>query len=227
MLNFILVLILFYVLYFLYRKNRLRNLKDIQNKTVLITGGCYGVGKEIIKILLKNKCSIINIDIRKEEFSKLEEFSKGIGGNIYNYECDLSFTENIDITFDLIFKKFEKIDIVINNAGVTFNKNFDKTSEIMIEKTIQINLLAPMKICKKVIEKSTNNSCHIVNMCSIMSQITVRKTIEYISSKWGLFGFHESLRYEYYDNSKLNFTIICPYAINTGMFNGFKTPIPL
>jgi len=58
-----------------------------------------------------------------------------------------------------------------------------------------VNLLAPMILCKKYLSHSTNQKKHIINISSVMSQIVATSSIDYIASKWGLFGFHECLRY--------------------------------
>jgi short-subunit dehydrogenase len=182
----------------LYRTHKLKNQKTFNNNTiVLITGGCLGIGKEMIKMLIESyKCIIINIDIRESEFSELNKIAEENNSKLYNYYCDLSDKEEIENVFNQINEKFEKIDVLINNAGIAFNKKFNDLTDKMMTKTIEINLIAPMILCKKAIIKAGDNkNLHIVNISSIMSQIIATNSCDYISSKWGLFAFHESLRH--------------------------------
>ena len=91
--------------------------------------------------------------------------------------------------------------------------------------TIEINLLSPMKIIKAFIERKNkcpnNKPIHFVNLCSVMSHIISANSADYISSKWGLYGFVESVRSEYLYDDKYIFTTICPFAVDTGMFPNF------
>lgn len=225
---FIISLSSFYILYYFYKKYTYKlNLPNTfsKDKIILLTGGCLGIGKEVINILLTNKlfkCIIINIDIREQLFIEDESF------RLFNYKCDLTIKEEINTVLTDILSKFKKIDILINNAGIAFNKNFNDLEENYFTKTLEVNLIAPMILSKRLIKhnKTINNKLHIITISSVMSHLIADNSSDYITSKWGLYAFHECLRYDYYNNNNLNFTLICPFACNTGMFPGFKSPIP-
>ena len=220
------IFFIFTIFRFIIRKIRLSKY-NLVDKTFLITGGCQGIGKEIIKILvLQYKCKIINIDIRNDLFEELSQIDK-TGTQIINFKCDLSNLEDLSSTCKEIFKKFEKIDFLINNAGIANNTNFDDLKEEEITKLMNINLIAPMKLCKLFTDHYLKlNKIHIITMASVMSHIIADKSSDYISSKWGLYSFHEAMRYDYYYNPNINFTVICPFAVKTGMFPGFTPPLP-
>ena len=225
-----LILLISFIIRNLYRKYRFKYQTYINSKTViLITGGCQGIGKEIIKFLLENyKCTVINIDICKDKFKDLEDsFNSGNGGKVINYYCDLCDSKNIDSCVTSILS-FYRVDILINNAGISYNKDFTQLEEINFSKTINVNLLAPMQLCKKLLSHKTKHQekLHIVNVASVMSHITSLKSTDYCSSKWGLFALHECMRYDYYATDDFKFTIICPFAVNTSMFQGFVSPLP-
>lgn len=213
-------ILLLYLLRYIYRKYRLINQQHInESTTILITGGCLGIGKELIKIFLKKfKCKIINLDIRENEFKKLEEISKELGGTIQNILCDISNYDELNLTI----KNIKSIHILINNAGIAFNKPLSQSEDIELLKTIQVNLISPVLLTKKALNEL--NAKHIVTIASVMSHLPSPNSCDYVSSKWGVYGFHESIRQEY--RSK-NFTIVCPYAVNTGMFPNFTSPFPL
>jgi short-subunit dehydrogenase len=227
-----LFLILFTSILFrnIYRKYLFNNQAYINsNSVILITGGCQGIGREIIQFLLTNyKCTIINIDLSKDKFKELEDsFNSGDTGKVINYHCDLSDSKNIDSCVTSILSH-HKVDFLINNAGISYNKCFEQLNDINFSKTVNVNLLAPMQLCKKLLIHKTKHQekLHIVNVASVMSHITSSKSTDYCSSKWGLFAFHECMRYDYYGSDAFKFTIICPFAVNTGMFQGFVSPLP-
>jgi short-subunit dehydrogenase len=184
-------LILIIYIRIVYRKYKLHTQNYLtKNTTILLTGGCLGIGREMIKTLEKYKCKIINLDIREEFFEEIQKDNDFVT----NYKCDLSKIDDIDSVFDKL--KNIKIDILINNAAVAFNKPFDELSEKMLIKTMDVNLVAPMLLCKRVINTWKGmGGGHIVNIASVMSHICTSKSTAYITSKWGLYGFHECLRY--------------------------------
>lgn len=198
--------------YFLYTfiKNR-RNKTLIANQTyitkdstVLITGGSMGIGLGLVKMLFeKTKCRVINVDIRESAFPELQELARSYGTTVDCYRCDLSSIEDLNRVFDSIIKKYNKIDFLINNAGLSFNKMFSDLKEEEMIKVFMVNTIAPSLICKKIIPlMQKNKSGHVVTVASIASQITrnycpnlAAMAPDYVASKWAIFGWHESLRY--------------------------------
>lgn len=226
---FCILIILYQTIRYLFRKIKFKKQNHITNQTiVLITGGCLGIGRELIGCLINNfNCAVVNLDIREDQFPILCSTYKT--KNLINIYCDLSNNDNdYNKLLEKAKIKFESIDILINNAGIAFNKSFKSLSSFQLTKTIQINLLSPMLLCKAVIDSKINTSStvHIVTISSAMSHLVSPNSSDYIATKWGLFGFHESLRSEYLDKPNIHFTIFCPYAVNTGMFPGFSSPLP-
>ena len=209
------IIILFSFLFIRYyiREIKFKNQKYLtKDTTILITGGCLGIGKELINLFISLfNCKIINLDIRSSEFSSLKSL---YGDKIQNINCDISKIEK-GINPD-------KINIIINNAAIANNLPIEQLTMNKMISTIEINLLSPMKIIKAFIEnnKKNNNSekIHFVTLCSVMSHMISANSADYISSKWGLYSFVECIRNEYLYNSNYIFTTICPFAVNTGMF---------
>ena len=206
------------------KERKYKSQKYLSNDTkILITGGCLGIGRELIDLLITRfKCKIINLDIRSFEFSLLQT---SYGENIKNIKCDISKIENIISFLEENHINPDQIDIIINNAGIANNLPLEQLPEKNMISTIEINLLSPMKIIKAFIEMkknlSNNKPIHFVTLCSVMSHIITANSSDYISSKWGLYGFVESVRNEYLYSDKYIFTTICPFAVNTGMFPNF------
>ena len=218
----ILILIFYYIIKLVIRIYKFNYQNYINSKTtILITGGCNGIGYNLIKHLFRLfNCRIINIDKDKTKFKQLKEEFKNY--NLINIYLDLS--EN-DINFNLILKKINidinEIDIIINNAGITYNKEFKNLSTNDIINTIKTNLIFAITLYKLFIY---NKKIHFVTIASVMSHIISQKSSAYIASKWGLYAFHECIRAEYLYNKNINFTLICPFAVNTNMFKGFRNP---
>ena len=219
------ILIFLYAFRYAYRLTKFMNQKYISKETtILITGGCLGIGRKLIHHLITLfKCKIINIDIRESEFSSLKSL---YNDNIINIKQDISKIDNIISFLEEKGIDPDKIDIVINNAGIANNLPLEQLPLNNMISTMEINLLSPMKIIKAFIDKkknkdNNNKKIHFVTLCSIMSHMISGNSSDYISSKWGLFAFVESVRNEYLYNDKYIFTTVCPFAVNTGMFPNF------
>ncbi len=179
----------------LYLKNQ-NYLKS--GKTILITGGCMGIGKEMIKILInKFKCKIINVDLRDDLFDSLNEIVEDKANKIQNYKCDLSNFEELNKTLNEVFTKNPKIDILINNAAIAFNDFIYNLNQKQILKSIDVNLASPLLVTKLFLNEMEKHDkeIHVVNIASNLSHVVSRKSVPYIASKFGLFGMHEAIRY--------------------------------
>lgn len=184
------------------RNYKLNNQKYLtKEKIIMITGGCMGIGKEMINILInKYNCTVINVDIRDDLFEDLKNSLGNKSTNVFNYKCDISNQTDMTNTFTEISKKFPKINILINNAAIAKNEFFQNLTENQITKTIEINLISPFILTKKfldLMEKHPKNEdeFHVVNIGSNLSHITTRKSAPYITSKWGIYGMHDSIKY--------------------------------
>jgi short-subunit dehydrogenase involved in D-alanine esterification of teichoic acids len=116
-----------------------------KGKNVLITGGESGVGKLMGKIVLQRRANFIIWDIHEENLNKtLAEYS-GLD-NVTGYVVDIMNLQPIKETASLVRKNHEKIDVLINNAGIIVGKYFHEDTTGDISRTMDINATAPMYI---------------------------------------------------------------------------------
>lgn len=221
---FLLILCIIYSNYNRERKFKIQKYLN-QNSKILITGGCLGIGRQLIhQLITLFKCHIINIDIRESEFKELNDKYKD---KITNINYDISKINDIKKFFEDYKINPDEIDIIINNAAIANNLPIAELKENQMISTIQINLLFPMKLISffiKNLQKKQNLNgakVHFVTLCSVMSHVVSANSSDYICSKWGLYGFVESLRSEYLYDERFIFTTICPFAVDTGMFPNF------
>jgi all-trans-retinol dehydrogenase (NAD+) len=200
----------------------------IKNKTILITGGASGIGKIMSRLFLARKAKVIIWDINTENIeSTLKELNPL--GNISADEVDVSKLELIEEAAQQLIKEHGNIDIIINNAGIVVGKYFHEHTASEIDKTLNINSSAPMHICNQFLGiMIKNNSGHICNIASSASLVSNPKMSVYAASKWAIFAWSDSLRLEMKQLKKdIKITTILPYFINTGMFDGVKSRIPI
>lgn len=199
-----------------------------RNANVLITGGASGIGKIMgRRALLKGaRCFIIwDINLQGIE-ATCKEFSKY--GKVKGYVVDVSDNEAIKATYRKTVEECGDIDILINNAGIiTSNKTFDKQTENEIIRTMQINTIAPMLVTLAALpDMLRRDRGHICNIASAGGMLANPKMSVYAASKWAAIGWSDSVRIELQEmKSKVHVTTVAPYYINTGMFDGVKSPI--
>ena len=199
-----------------------------ENANVLITGGASGIGKMMGRMALEKgaKCFIIwDINIMGIEATK-QELSKY--GKVEGYVVDVANYDIVEKVYKNTVRDCGEIDILINCAGViTSNKTFDQQTVDEMTRTININTLAPMFVTRVMLpDMLKRNRGHVCNIASAGGMLSNPKMSVYAASKWGAIGWSDSVRIELENmKSKVHVTTIAPYFINTGMFNGVKSPI--
>lgn len=201
---------------------------EIRDKIVLITGGASGIGKIMVRLMLERRAKVIIWDIHQEGIDRtIAEFSGK--GKVFGYKVDVSSLEQIQETAKKVKAEMGVVDILINNAGIVVGKYFNEHTPSDISKTININTNAPMFITREFLDDMLKqNSGHICNIASSGGLVSNPKMSVYAASKWALNGWSDTLRLEMKQmKKKVNVTTIMPYYINTGMFDGVKSKIPI
>ena len=203
-------------------------MKDFTGKIALITGGASGIGKIMARLLLERQAKVVIWDINQDGINQtIAELSPK--GTISGYKVDVSNLEQIQETARRVKQEIGTVDVLINNAGIIVGKFFHEHSTADILKTMEINSNAPMLITAAFLQDMmSQNSGHICNIASSGGLISNPKMSVYAASKWALIGWSDSLRLEMEQLEKqVNVTTILPYYINTGMFDGVQSKIPI
>ena len=203
-------------------------MSSFNGKKVLITGGASGIGKIMGRLALERGAELIiwgrnrkKIDETFAEFTKL--------GKVAAYCVDLSDVGQIIETAARVKLEVGKVDILINNAGVVVGKYFHEHNRADISNTIHINALTPMYVALEFLPEMINmHDGHICNIASLAGLISNPKMSVYVASKWALIGWSESVRLEMKKlKTNVKITTVNPYYIDTGMFAGVKSMIPI
>ncbi len=203
-------------------------MKQLKDKTVLITGGASGIGKIMARLMLERRAKVIIWDINQAKIDEtLSAFSSK--GKISGYNVDISDNEKVKKTAETVRQEHGTVDILINNAGIVVGKYFHEHTKSDIDKTLAINVSAQMYITSEFLpDMMKQNSGHICNIASSAGIISNPKMSVYAASKWAVIGWSDSLRLEMQQLGKnIQVTTIMPYYINTGMFDGVRSKIPI
>ncbi len=204
-------------------------MKDVKDKTVLITGGASGIGRLVGLTLAARGAKILVWDLNAGNITKLEEEARGRGFFIKGWVCDVSNKDEVYRLAEIVKAEVGPVDILVNNAGVVSGSSFLETPDEKILKTMEVNTQAQFWTTKAflpaMIERNTG---HLVTISSAAGIIGVTGLADYSASKFAAFGFHEAIRMELRRlKSRVRTTVVCPFFIDTGMFQGVKTRFPL
>lgn len=203
-------------------------MSQLKGKKVLITGGASGIGRLMGKLVLQKGAELIIWDINPTSIS--ETVAKlHILGKVYTYQLDVSDINQIKQSAAKVKMDCGRVDILINNAGIVVGKYFDEHTTEEIKRTMEINASAPMYISSEFLpDMIAGKSGHICNIASSAGFISNPRMSVYAASKWAVIGWSDSVRLEMkFRKTGVNISTVTPYYINTGMFDGVKSLIPL
>jgi len=197
------------------------------NKTIIITGASKGIGLAIAKIFAKNNFNIAICARNKENLIKakneLQQVNPAI--KIFAHTCDVSNKVELNNFAKEVLKKFHKIDVLINNAGVFFPGEVHLEEDGVLEQMIETNLYSAYRMSRAIIPTmKENNSGYIFNIASIAGLQAYPNGGSYGISKFAMIGMGKALRQEL-----LNFNIkvsnVMPGAVYTASWEGVDLPI--
>lgn len=168
---------------------------DLNKALVLITGADGGFGRQMTRQFLEAGSRLILTDVDEQRLSALQADSGAAPDQLLgSIAVDLSVEDGCQLLFDEVMKIGAIPDVIINNAGVGVGGRFDHVPRHRWEQLMQINLLAPMRLCQMFLPKLIERrSGHIVNISSIAGWIGSKGLTSYCAAKHGLRGFSEAL----------------------------------
>ena len=191
---------------------------SFKEKKILITGATGGIGGSILSNFFKHGSKIIATGTNNEKLNKIKEKFNSI--NVKKFK--LENHSEIENFIEESFKALGGLDILINNAGITWDNISLRLSEEHWKKVIDINLTSTFLMCKYAIKKMIKNKKgKIINITSIVAHTGNVGQANYSASKAGIIGFTKSLANEY-AKKNININCISPGFIETDMTNAIN-----
>ena len=192
--------------------------KSIVNKVVVVTGGSRGIGAEIVKTLAnENYKVILNYNNSKEQAEKIQQELLEQGKEIEIIKADVSKKEEAKKLIHFAINKFNKIDILINNAGISQEGLFTDVTEEEWQKIINTNLNSVFYCTQQALKYMIpeQQGC-IINISSIWGETGASCEVAYSTTKAALNGMTKALAKEV-GPSNIRVNAIAPGIIDTDM----------
>lgn len=196
-------------------------MQDTQ-KIAIVTGASRGIGREVAKELAESGITVIaNYNKSEEEAKKLQQELEEQNFKLEIFKADVSKREDVKKLVEYTIEKYGKIDILINNAGISEYKLFTDETDEDWDKLINTNLYSAFAMSQEVIPNMVHNKkgC-IINISSIWGIVGGSLEVLYSISKAGLDGMTKALAKEL-GPSNIRVNSIAPGMINTKMNSKF------
>ena len=196
------------------------------SNVAVVTGGTRGIGKQIILDLAKKGYNIaFNYRSENTDFENLKQELKEIGVNVYGFKCDVTDFEKCEEFVKGIISEFGRIDVLVNNAGITKDGLLMRMKKEDFKDVIDVNLIGTFNLTRNVIPYMIKaKKGRIINISSVVGISGNAGQTNYSASKAGIIGFTKSLAKEV---ASRNITVnaIAPGFIQTQMTDVLKDEV--
>jgi uncharacterized oxidoreductase len=194
---------------------------ELEERTILITGGTSGIGFEMAKQLIARRNTVL---ITGRDQRKLEEAKSALPG-VHTFQSDASKAEDIQSLQQRVTTEFPACDTLINNAGIMRNLNMNKPRSLTdVTRELDLSLSGPLQMVQEFLPhlKSKPNAL-IVNVSSGLAFVPFPLSPIYSAAKAGIHAFTRCLRVQL-KGSNVTLVELAPPGVETKLFRGeFKT----
>jgi len=187
---------------------------DFSNKTIIITGASGGIGAALAKELDRRKSRLVLADI---DLNGLKSLASSLTSDPLIFECDITDRASVKKLIESALVRFQKIDILINNAGIIRPGLFEGCSYEDIDAQMKVNFMGAVNCSKETVAVMIPaGQGHIVTISSLAGLVPETYSSIYTASKFALRGFFLTLAIELKKHNIIVSTIF-PDSVDTPM----------
>lgn len=202
---------------------------DVRGRIALVTGGASGIGRLLALELARRGAVPVVWDVDEARLSStVAELQQLSSGRARGYTCDVRDPAAVRERAEEVRHEVGDPMILVNNAGVVSGARLLELSDEAIRRTFEVNVLALFWVTRAFLPAMVHaDSGHVVTVASAAGLVGVARQTDYSASKHAAVGFDESLRVELHRIApRVRTTVVCPFYVDTGMFEGVRTRVP-
>ncbi|MCK4556572.1 MAG: SDR family oxidoreductase [Candidatus Aminicenantes bacterium] len=187
----------------------------LNEKVAIITGAAGGIGSAAARLLAQHGAVLVLTDIRSKELQELSKTMKKSGVEVLAVEHDIREPESWKSLVEKVKKKYGRVDILINNAGVIQPGAAEEISQDDVHHQVSVNFLGTINGCRAVLPTmKEQGSGKIVNVASLGGIVPMPGEAVYSATKSAIRGYSLSLHAEL-RNSPVGIAVVCPDSVDT------------
>jgi 2-keto-3-deoxy-L-fuconate dehydrogenase len=191
----------------------------LEHKTAVITGGASGIGKSIAERFAQAGACVCIVDVDLGAAEAAAEKIKSSGGNASAFRCDVGDHAAVKEIVEQIFRQ-GKVNILVNNAGISHIGNLETTSEADFDRVFRVNVKGMYNCLAAVIPNMTTHGGVILNMASIAASTGLSDRFAYSMSKGAVVSMTYSIARDYLKHN-IRCNCISPARVHTPFVDGY------
>ncbi len=198
--------------------------KPLKDRVAIVTGGASGIGEGICFLLADKGAKVAIFDVASDGAKKVAKKIVKSGGEAQEFKVDVAKASEVDNAVKEVISKFGKVDILVNDAGVTIASEVVKMSEETWDKVNGVNLKGVFLCCRAVVPQLKKRKYgKIVNIASYLAPRGCPYYAHYSATKAGVIAFTQGLALEL-GPYKINVNAVGPGYIDTPLSRHDMTP---
>ena len=195
-------------------------LKDLN---CVITGGSSGIGAASVERFVSEGANVLIADI---DIDSASSFADEMGPTVKAIKCDVRIEEDVKAVADYAYSLWNKVDVLVNNAGSELNQTYDKPTLEEWDRVLDTDLKGPWLMCKHIVPGMVKaGSGSVINISSLNGLVGFPLSTAYGSAKGGLVVFTRDMAIEL-ANTGVRINCVCPGVIETGMMDRWTDLMP-
>jgi short-subunit dehydrogenase len=189
---------------------------------VVITGASKGIGKALVEQFARQGADLFLCSRHMDQtIHWQQDLMEKYNSSIMSYNADLGIEGEVKSFGKKVLEAFEKVDILINNAGLFEPGSVHQEPEGQLERMMRVNMYSAYHLTRALVPNMiAQKSGHIFNICSVAALQAYHNGGSYSISKWAMLGFSRNLREELKKHG-IKVTAVHPGATLTGSWEGF------
>ena len=196
---------------------------DFTGKVALVTGAASGLGRATARKLAQAGANLFLVDINEAGLAETVSLLGATTGEVATRAADLSDTATAREAVDAAVAKFGRLDALCNVAGLIYLANTPDMPIEQLQRTIDVNLMAPFILSQAAIPHLLETNGAIVNVASSASYIGEAYAAAYCASKWGIVGMTKAMAMEF-QKKPIRINAVAPGGMVTNIAANFVPP---